>query len=252
MFDADRLPHALEDAGRAGEVHAGEVLACERGVADLRAGAVDEVDHAVGQAGLLQQLHQEVRGVGRGRRGLPDDGVPHQRGARREVAADRGEVERRHREDEAFERAVLQPVPDAGRGDGLLLVDARHVADVEAPEVGELAGGVDLRLVRGLRLAEHRRGVERGAPRAGEQVGRAKQHGRALFPRRARPVVPRGGGRVDRLLHVRGVALRHLRQDVSLVVRHHLVERLGELDVLAADHERYLDLLPGELRQPDL
>ena len=34
---ADRLPHRLEDRGRAGEVDAGEIGARERGVADLRA-----------------------------------------------------------------------------------------------------------------------------------------------------------------------------------------------------------------------
>src|SRR5207248_5866783 len=43
---ADRAPHVLEDAGRAGEVDAGELRARERGVPDRRARAVDEVDHA--------------------------------------------------------------------------------------------------------------------------------------------------------------------------------------------------------------
>src|SRR5207302_9027444 len=41
---ADRLPHPLEDAGRAGEVDSGELLARERDVPDDRTGAVDEVD----------------------------------------------------------------------------------------------------------------------------------------------------------------------------------------------------------------
>jgi hypothetical protein len=41
--------------------------------------------------------------------------------------------------------------------------------DVEPPEVDELARGVDLGLVGGLALPEHRRGVEGGPPRAGEQ-----------------------------------------------------------------------------------
>jgi hypothetical protein len=36
-----------------------------------------------------------------------------------------------------------------------------------------------------------------------------------------------------------------------LAVRHDLVERLGKLDVLSADHERQLDLLAGELGQAD-
>src|SRR5581483_5653565 len=87
---ADRLPHPLEDGGRAGEVDAGEVLARERGVADGGARAVDEVDHAGRQAGLLPELHEEMRADGRRRGRLPDDRVPHQRDRGGEVARDRG------------------------------------------------------------------------------------------------------------------------------------------------------------------
>ncbi len=217
---ADRLPHPVEDGGRAGEVDAGEVSARERRIADGGAGAVDEVDHARRQARLLEELHQEVRGVRRGRGRLPDDGVAHQRRRGREVAADRREVERRDREDEALERPVLEPVPDARRGDRLLLVDARHELDVEAPEVDELAGGVDLRLVRGLRLAEHRRGVERLPPRAGEQLGGAEEDGGALLPRRARPVLPRVGRGGDRALDLGRAALVDVGEDVRALVRH--------------------------------
>src|SRR5437763_7521854 len=43
---ADLLPHRVEDSSRAGEVDAREVRARERGVADRRARAVDQVDHA--------------------------------------------------------------------------------------------------------------------------------------------------------------------------------------------------------------
>ena len=45
------------------------------------------------------------------------------------------------------------------------------------------------------------------------------------------------------------VALRHPGEDVIRVVRHHLLERLGERNVLPADDERELELLPGELVQ---
>src|SRR5207245_8578922 len=97
------------------------------------------------------------------------------------------EVERRDREDEAFERTVFEPVPDAGGGGGLLLVDPREVLDVVPPEVDELAGRVDLGLVRGLRLPKHRRGVERLTPRPGKELRRTQGHGRTFFPRRAGP-----------------------------------------------------------------
>ena len=164
------------------------------------AGAGEEVDHAVRQAGLLEQAHHVVRREHRGRGRLPEHDVPHQRRRARQVAADRGEVERRDREHEALERPVLHAVPDARRRDRLLGVDPRHELDVEAEEVDQLAGGVDLGLVRGLRLAEHRGRVERVAPRAGEQLGGAEEDGGAVLPRPARPVLPRGRGGVDRLL----------------------------------------------------
>ena len=248
----DRLPHAVEDAGRAREVDPGEVRARERRVADLGAGAVEEVDHAVGKPGFLEEPHQVVRAQHRGRRRLPEDDVPHQRRGARQVAGDRREVERRDREDEALERAVLEPVPDARRRQGLLGVDPRHELDVEAQEVDQLARRVDLGLMRGLRLAEHRRRVERVAPGAGEQLGRAQEDRGALLPRPARPVLPRLRGRVDRLLDVLGAALVHVGEHVRLVVRHH--RRLGRAgrDVLAADHERDLDPLAAHLLEPPL
>ena len=161
---------------------AGEVRAREHGVADRRSWPVDEVDDAVRQPGLLEQAHDEVRGVGGGRRRLPDDRVAHQRRRGREVAADGREVERADGEDEALERAVLQPVPDARRRHGLLRVDARQVVGVEAPEVDQLGGGVDLGLVRGLRLVEHRGGV-----RASCATGRRAARRRGGRRRRAPP-----------------------------------------------------------------
>ena len=79
-----------------------------------------QVDHAGRQARRLEQAHDEVRGELLGVRRLPHHGVAEQRGRGRQVAGDRGEVERRDREHEALERAVLQPVPAAGDRRGLL------------------------------------------------------------------------------------------------------------------------------------
>src|SRR4029079_33782 len=129
------------------------------------------------------ELHEEVRADGRGRGGLPDDGVAPKRGRGGEVPGDCREVERRDTEHEALERPLLEAVPDTGRGDRLLLVDAGHVLDVEAPEVDELAGGVDLRLVCVLRLAEHGGRVQRLPPRSGEKLGRSEEDGGAVLPR---------------------------------------------------------------------
>ncbi len=244
---ADGLPHPLEDGGRAGEVDAGEIGAGERRIADCGARPVDEVDHARGKPGRLVQLHQEVRAVGGRRGGLPDDRVSHQRSRCGEVAGDRGEVEGRDGEHEPLERPVLDPVPDARRRLGLLLVDPPHVGGVEAPEVGELAGGVDLRLMGGLRLAEHRGGVECRAPRPGEQLCRAEEDGGPLLPGGSRPVLPGFGGGGDRAVDLGRTALVDGGEHVRAAVGHHGVEGLSGPHLLAADHEGQLEPVGLEL-----
>ena len=232
----------LEDAGRAGEVDAGELRARERRVAHLGARAEDEVDHAGRQARLLEQPHR-VPGRQRLRRGrLPDDRVSHQRRRRRQVGADRGEVERADREHEALERPVLHPVPDARRRDRLLLVDPHEVLGVEAEEVDRLAGGVDLRLVRGLRLVEHRRRVDRRAPRAGRSARRRAGRRR---PARATASATRLGWAARAAAIARSTSARAALLDVGehvvAPVRHHRLERRPRLDPLAADHHRDVD-----------
>src|SRR5512133_1019955 len=249
---ADGLPDRVEDLGRAGEVDAGEVFARQGRVADLGAAAVDEVDHAGRNAGLLEQLHCPVRRVGGGRGRLPEHDVAHQGRAGREVRADGREVERRDREDEALERPVLHPVPDPGRGDGLLLVDPDHELDVEAPEVDHLAGRVDLGLVGGLRLVEHRRGHEGRAPGAGEQVRRPEEDRGALLPRQPVPVLPGLCGSRDRALDLRRPALVHGGEHVVLVVRHYRVKSVAGLDLLAADDAGDLQALAPHLRESGL
>ena len=136
--------------------------------------------------------------------------------------------------------------------DSALRIDPRHELDVEAEEVDRLAGGVDLGLVCGLRLAEHRRGVQRVAPRAREELGGAQQHGGTLLPRPARPVVPaRARMRRSPAARARG-ALVHVGEDVILVVRHHRRLQVAGHDVLAVDHERDLDPLVLHLLEAPL
>ena len=99
-----------------------------------------------------------------------------------------------------------------GRAHRLLGVDLLREGDVEPPEVGELARRVDLGLVAGLGLAQHRRGVQPVAPRAREQVGGAQQHGGALVEGqvRARPV-PRAAPPRPRPWRPRGWRCRRCR-----------------------------------------
>ena len=168
------------------------------------------------------------------------------------MPADAAEVERADREDEALERPVLHPVPDPGRRVRLLGVDPEDVVDVVAPEVDHLADGVDLRLVRRLGLVEDRRRVERRAPRPGEELGGSEEDGRALVPRHPRPVVVRGVCGCDRLLDVLRTTLGDVGEDVGLAVRHHGLEGLVGVDVLAADDHRDGDPLALHLSQPSL
>ena len=154
---------------------------------------------------------RKYRRVRRRRGRLPHDRVAHHRRGRCEVAADGREVERADREDEALERPVLHAVPDTWRGRGLLLVDADEVVGVEAPEVDHFAGGVDLGLVHGLRLVEHRGRIQRldatgrrEAPMRGGRPPRAPPTASATtraMPRQRRrsPLAPprrRPGGRL--------------------------------------------------------
>src|SRR5207245_4535931 len=131
----------------------------------------NEVHDAGRQPRLLQQLEQVVVGVrGRGGR-LPYYGAAHDRGGRGEVPADGREVEGGDRVHEPLQRTILELVPRARGGDRLRGVQLLGVVEVEAPEIDEFARRVDLRLVRGLGLAQHRRRVHDGAVARGEEVG---------------------------------------------------------------------------------
>ena len=193
---ADGAPQVLEGRRGAGEVDAGEVGVGQRDLRHVEAVAGEHVDDARRHPRLLEQLHRQRRGELLGRRRLPDHRVAHQRRRGRQVAGDRGEVERRDRVDEALERAVVGAVPDAGAvRDRLVGEDLLRVVDVEAPEVDQLAGGVDLGLERRLGLAQHGRGVDPLPPRAGQQVGgleddRARARRSPWPASRARPSRP--------------------------------------------------------------
>ena len=231
---------------RAGEVDAGQVGVGERDLGDVVAVAREHVDDARREPGLLEQLHGQVGRELLGDGGLPDDGVAHQRRRGRQVAGDRGEVERRDRVDEALERAVVGAVPDAGAvGDRLLGEDLPGEVDVEPPEVDQLAGRVDLGLERRLRLAEHGGGVEALAPGTGQQVG-GLEDDRGAVVERHRPPAGRGvRRRLDRGL---GVALRGGLEGAEHVL---VVVRLDDLDLgtaavapAAADVGAQADLAP--------
>src|SRR5437667_12868631 len=107
----------------------------EDAIRDLNGGAGHEVDDARRQAGLLEQFEDEIVREDRGRRRLPDDGVPHDRGSCREDAADRSEVERGDRVYEPRERAGLAVVLGAGRRTRLLRVQRVRTVQLAGGDV---------------------------------------------------------------------------------------------------------------------
>ncbi len=239
---------------------AGQRRVLQRDGGDVQAVAGHHVDDALGQAGRLQQLHQQVRGELLGRRGLPQHHVAHQRRRGRQVAGDGGEVERGDRVDEALQRAVVAAVPHAVRGDRLLGHDLAGEVHVEAQEVDQLAGSVDLGLLRGLGLAEHGGGGQGLAPGAGQQVGGAQEDRGAGVEGERLPGRGRGQGSVDGLLRVRpgGVAQGSEPRrvvvrldDVELGAAAHAaltVDRHGQLDRLLAAQLLQLRLQAGPFR----
>ncbi len=156
------------------------------------------------QAGLLEQPHRGLGGQQLGGGRLPDHGVAHQRRRGRQVARDRGEVERGDRVDEALQRPVVGAVPDPGHRDRLAGQDLPGEVHVPAPEVDELADRVDLGLEHGLGLAEHRQRVAAVPPRPGQQVGGAQEDGGPRVERELPPGRRGLQGGVDR---GRGVGL---------------------------------------------
>ena len=214
-------------------------------VGDRHRVARHEVDDAGRQARGLEQLHHVVAAQHRRLRRLPDHGVAHQRRRAGQVAADGREVERAHGVDEALERAVVGLVPDALLADRLLAVEVLGVGAVEAEEVDQLARRVDLGLVRRLALPEHRRGVERVAPRRREQFGGPQEHRGAVFPGPAAPFLARGGGGGDGLLHQLGRRLVPGAEHVRVVVRHHDGRGVAGAVLLAVDDDGDVDVLAG-------
>jgi len=255
----EALAHAAveraEGRGGAGEVDAREVLARERDRALFGAVAGHELDHAVRQTGRAQQLeavpHADRGGVAR----LPERDVAEQHRRGGEVHRDGEEVERRDREDEALERAVVGAVPLTGHRTRLHGEDLPREGDVEAEEVDELAGGVDLGLVAGLRVAEHAGGVDARAPRPGEEIRGAEEDRRALFEGQRLPRGRDAQRTVDRLLHLRGRRVVHAAEAVRVIVRHHDVGGAAVLageERAAVDHGRDLDDLGRDLREGDV
>ena len=170
-----------------------------------------------------------MRAEHRGRGRLPDDRVAHQRGRGRQVAGDRREVEGRDRVDEALERPVLEPIPDAGRARWAAphrcasmyrTLKRQKSISSQAESISAWCAVLDWpSIVAALSVC---------APRAGEELGGAEEDRGAILPRRPRPVLPgvaRRGDRAARPRRRRPCGRRRGRG--SAVVRHDRLERVA-------------------------
>ena len=234
---ADGFPEVVEGAGGAGEVDAGEVLVGEGHLADERAAAGQEVDDAVGQAGLLVYLHQDVVREQRGGAGFPQAHVAHQRRREAEVAGDGGEVERRDSEHEALHGAIVDIVQLTLGAAGLVAVYLAGVVGVVSQEVNQFAGGVDFGLHGGLALAEHGGGIDQVAVFAGNEGGYFQHHAGAVHPRRVGPLLVRLHGGGDGGLHLLLAHLVVACQDVLVLRRHDNLAHIIGFHLLAADDD---------------
>ncbi len=214
--------------------------------------AGNHIDDAGRHAGRLIELHQVVGREHRARRGLPDDGVAHQRRRGRQVRGNRCEIERRDRVDESFEAAIFQLIPHRVVAERLLTKKLLAVVDVEAPEVDDLARRVDLRLKDRLRLPEHRRGVDGVAPRGCQELRRLQQDRGTVVERPACPFFLRRACRGNRVRDVRFRRLVKAAEHVLVVVRHHDLATGARLDFFAADEQRNLDDFARHLRETRL
>jgi len=199
----DFLPQVLEHTGATGEVKPGEVAVLENDISHFGAVGVDQVDDAGGQACFFEKLHDHYGAVDLGFSRLPDHGVATHCRCGREVGGDAGEVERRGGEDETFQGAVLQLIPDrSGADERLFAVNFLKEVSVEAEEVTHFGHRVNFRLVSVFALGKHRGGVHPGTVRAGEEVRSPQENGGAFVPGGVRPALFCGKGGVNRLVHV--------------------------------------------------
>ena len=232
---ADGFPEAFESAGGTSEVDTREVLVGESHLADEGATARKEVHHAVGQACLLVDLHQQIIAQhSRGRR-LPDTYVTHQHGAHAEVRCNRGEVERGDGEHEALHSTIGHIVQRALVGARLVAVYHRGVVGVITQEVAEFAGAVDLGLHGGLALTEHRSGIDEIAVLTADKGGDLHHHAGAVNPRRLGPFLTglHGGG--DGGLHLFLAHLVVACENMMILGGHHYFAHILGADLLATD-----------------
>ena len=241
---ANQRPYAAEDCGGTGEVETGHASVGQQVFADIRAAAWNEVDDAIRQSGLFEQLHEVVVGQSSGLCRFPDNGVAHDGRSGAEVAADRGKVKWGDRYDKAIQRTVFGAVPYAVGILRLLAVNLLSKCDIVAQEVCQLTGRVDLCLESSLALAQHGGCIHLCAPWTGQQIGSFEEDGGSVLPWHIGPLFFGGHCSVSGSLQLCFTGDAVLGQHMVKVVRHDAFAFIVGVVLLTGDDDRnfYLQL----------
>lgn len=162
-------------------VESSELLVGEDGLGDLLRVTGDELDDVLGQTSLEEDLVDEPVGRNGKVAGLPHNDVAHQGRGARQVTGNGSEIEGAHGVNETLQRAILETVPQTRRVVlGLLGEKLLRVVNVEAEEVCQLGGGVNLGLPCVFTLAEDGRGHDLIPVLVGDEVGSLEEDGRTV------------------------------------------------------------------------
>jgi hypothetical protein len=175
---ADSAVELTENAGAASVVEGSKLLVLEDNLGDVDRVTRDELDNVLGETGLNQDLVDEPVGGNGEVTGLPDNDVTEKSRGTRQVTSNGSEVERADSVDETLESTVLETVPDTRRVVlGLDAVELLSVVNVEAEEISQLSGSIDLSLPSVLALAEHGSGHDVVTVLGVDQVGSREEDG---------------------------------------------------------------------------
>src|SRR5262249_24994548 len=123
---------------------------------------------------------------------------------------------------------------------------------VEAPEINQLTGRIDLGLIGGLALPEHRRRIYDRPPRPSQQIRGLEEHRRAILEAPIGPLAPRLLRLANGTLHPGGAGLMHLGKYPLVRVGTDAINGAPGANLFAADYDRDVDRLVGHLLERGL
>ena len=179
---SDLTPQSIERRGRARKMEPRQITAARNHLTDHATLSRDEIHYAIGQAGLLENLHQEIVRMDRRSRRFPYRHVTHHSRSHIQVGSDRRKVKRREREHETFQGSVFHTIQYTRLGIGLIGIYLTSVEGTETQEIDQFAGSVDLRLERILALSQHNRSVQDITIFRSQQLSYTKHNRRTFHP----------------------------------------------------------------------